>query len=70
MKNGQLKPGNNVQMGTEGQFIIGYSLHQRTGDTRCFIQNLEHIKQYISLPSNIIADSRYGREENYAYFEE
>ncbi|MED1421679.1 IS1182 family transposase [Bacillus smithii] len=70
MKNGQLKPGYNVQMGTEGQFIIGYSLHQRAGDTRCFIEHLEHVKQYISLPQNIIADSGYGSEENYTYLEE
>lgn len=27
MLNGQLKPGYNVQIGTENQFIIGYSLH-------------------------------------------
>jgi hypothetical protein len=35
MRNGQLKPGYNVQIGTENQFIIGYSLHQRHTDTRC-----------------------------------
>jgi hypothetical protein len=29
MKNGQLKPGYNVQMATENQFILFYSLHQR-----------------------------------------
>ncbi|KYD22824.1 hypothetical protein B4110_3847 [Parageobacillus toebii] len=68
MKNGQLKPGYNVQMGTEGQFIIGYSLHQRAGDTQCLIEHLEHVKQYIPLPQNIIGDSGYGSEENYTYF--
>jgi Transposase DDE domain len=70
MKNGQLKPGYNVQTETEGQFIIGYSLHQRAGDTRCLIEHLEHVKQYISLPQNIIGDSGYGSEENYTYLEE
>jgi transposase len=29
MRNGQLKSGYNVQIGTENQFIVGYSLHQR-----------------------------------------
>ncbi|MDZ7843188.1 MAG: hypothetical protein U5K99_00060 [Anaerolineales bacterium] len=29
MRNGQLKPGYNIQMGTEGQFITGFSIHQR-----------------------------------------
>jgi hypothetical protein len=33
MRNGQLKPGYNVQVGTENQFIVGYSLHQRPTDT-------------------------------------
>ncbi|MED4955155.1 hypothetical protein ABEO75_11230 [Paenibacillus macerans] len=33
MRNGQLKPGCNVQIGTENQFIVGYSLHQRLTDT-------------------------------------
>jgi hypothetical protein len=70
MKNGQLKPGYNVQTGTEGQFIIGYSLHQRAGDTQCLIEHLEHVKQYIPLPQNIIGDSGYGSEENYTYLEE
>lgn len=31
MKNGQLKPTYNAQIGTEGQFITGVSLYQRTG---------------------------------------
>jgi hypothetical protein len=29
MRNGQLKPGYNVHIGTENQFILGYSVHQR-----------------------------------------
>jgi transposase len=35
IKNGQLKPGYNIQIGTENQFIVGYSIHQRPGDTSC-----------------------------------
>ncbi len=27
------KPAYNVQTGTEGQFVVGFSLHQRAGDT-------------------------------------
>ena len=33
MLNGQLKPGYNVQIGTENQFILNYSIHQDAGDT-------------------------------------
>ncbi len=43
MKNGQLKPGYNVQMATENQFILFYSIHQRPTDTRCFIPHMEKL---------------------------
>jgi hypothetical protein len=56
MKNGQLKPGYNVQIGTENQFITGFSVHQRAGDTGCFIPHLEQL-------------AAYGSEENYTYCE-
>ena len=70
MKNGQLKPGYNVQIGTEHQFILGYSVHQRPTDTRCFIPHLEKVKaQFGKLPGTIIADAGYGGEENYDYLE-
>lgn len=70
MKNGQLKPGYNVQTGTENQFVTGFSIHQRPGDTSCMKPHLEHIKAlYGELPKNIIADAGYGSEENYEYLE-
>jgi transposase len=71
MQNGQLKPGYNVQIGTENQFIIGYSLHQRPTDTRCLIPHLEKVKSMLGkLPGTIIADAGYGGEENYTYLEQ
>jgi transposase len=70
MRNGQLKPGYNVQIGTESQFIIGYSLHQRPTDTRCLKPHLEKVKAALGkLPKTVIADAGYGGEENYAYLE-
>ena len=70
MKNGQLKPGYNVQIGTENQFIIGYSVHQRPTDTRCLKPHLEKVKALLGkLPPRIVADAGYGGEENYAYLE-
>lgn len=72
MKNGQLKPGYNVQIGTEDQFILAYSIHQRPGDTSCMKEHLEQAKEMMSgtFPNNIIADAGYGSEENYEYLEE
>ena len=70
LNKGQLKPAYNVQIGTENQFIVGFSVHQRPGDTRCLIPHLDHVKQQLGrLPRTIVADAGYGSEENYAYLE-
>lgn len=70
MRNGQLKPGYNIQIGTENQFIVGYSLHQRPTDTRTLKPHLEKVKEQLGhLHRIIIADAGYGSEENYAYLE-
>ena len=66
MKNGQLKPGYNVQLGTENQFVIGYSLHQRAGDPGCLIPHFELLKKYNRpIPKSLTADSGFGSEKNY-----
>lgn len=63
-------PAYNVQCGTENQFIVGFSLHQRAGDTACFIPHMEHIQETLgTLPVRVVADAGYGSEENYAYLE-
>lgn len=71
MKNGQLKPGYNLQMGTEGQFVVGFSIHQRPGDPGCLVPHMKGVKEKLGrLPKNVIADSAYGSEENYAYLDQ
>jgi transposase len=68
MKNGQLKPGYNVQIGTENQFVTGYSIHRRPGDTSCMKPHLEQFKKlHGKLPDSITTDAGYGSEENYEY---
>jgi len=68
MKNGQLKAAYNVQMATENQFILFYSMHQRPTDTRCFIPHLEKLAaSSLPMPKTVIADAGYGSEENYLY---
>jgi hypothetical protein len=63
------KPAYNVQAGTEGQFIVGFSVHGRAGDTACLIPHLEQVRANLNgrLPGKIVADAAYGSEENYAY---
>ena len=76
MKNGQLKPGytilaqGNVQIGTENQFVVGFSVHQRPGDSGCLVPHLEGLKSQLGrLPETVIADAGYGSEENYVYLD-
>jgi hypothetical protein len=69
MRTAQLKPAYNVQIGTENQFIAGYSFHQQPNDTVCMIDHLEKLKSRIGKPKRIIADAGYGSQENYDYLE-
>lgn len=71
MKNSQLKAAYNIQVGTENQFILGYSIHQKTTDTSFLIPHLNKMKEKLNgkMPENIIADAGYGSEENYSFLE-
>lgn len=70
MGNGQLKPGYNLQISTENQFVTHFSVHPNPTDTRTLIPHLEEEKEELgSLPKNLTADAGYGSQENYAYLE-
>lgn len=69
--NGQLKPAYNLQLGTENQFVVGFSLHLRPGDVGCLIPHLDEMKRLSGrLPDEIVADAGYGSEQNYLYLGE
>ncbi len=64
------KPAYNVQIGTENQFVVGFSLHQRAGDTTCLIPHLRGVQAALGrLPEQVVTDAGYGSEENYAFLE-
>lgn len=66
MKNGQLKPGYNVQIATNNQYVLAYDVFQNPTDFKTLIPFLETIKEnYFKLPKYIVADAGYGSEENY-----
>jgi transposase len=70
MRNHQLKAAYNLQMGTEDQFIVGFSVHQASTDTALLIPHLDKLEETLGrLPSVIVADAGYGSEENYEYLE-
>lgn len=71
MKNGQTKPGYNLQIGTENQFILDFGLFQYRGDPLTMIPFFNSFAgRYGKLPDKAVADSGYGSEENYRFMEE
>ena len=68
MMNGQLKPGYNIQISTENQFITHYSIFQRPTDTLTYISYQESFRdRYGRFSETNVADSGYGSEENYKF---
>ncbi len=71
MNNGQTKPGYNLQIGTENQFITDFALFPNPTDTLPCIPFMESFnKRYGLCPSTETADSGYGSEGNYRFMEE
>jgi len=68
MKNGQLKPGYNLQLSSNNQYITHYSIHQATTDSTTLPQHVnDFIQQHQITPDAVTADAGYGSEENYQY---
>ena len=68
MMNGQLKPGYNIQISTENQFITHYAIYQRPTDTLTLIPFLKLFKERYNLQSSVVvADSGYGSQENFEW---
>lgn len=65
MKNHELKPGNNLQIATNQQFVIAYDIFPNPTDTRTLRPFLQSMS-VLDLFSTIVADAGYGSEENYA----
>ena len=71
MNNGQTKPGYNLQISTENQFITDFALFPNPTDTLTLIPFFNSfLNRYGHLPSVAVADSGYGSEENYRFMDE
>ena len=71
MRNGQTKPGNNLQISTEHQFITDFALYPNPTDTLTMIPFLKSFAdRYGRSAETVVADSGYGSEENYRYMSE
>ena len=71
MNNGQTKPGYNLQIATENQFLVDFGLFPNPGDTLTmplFLTSFQ--RRYGHMASTAVADAGYGSEENYRFMEE
>lgn len=71
MNNGQTKPGYNLQIATESQFVTDFGIFHNPTDTLTMIPFLSSFRErYGHLAAEACADSGYGSEENYSFMEE
>ena len=60
-----------VITGTENQFIVNYTIHQKAGESDQFIARMTKFCEYQkTYPALVCGDSAYGNHENYAFLEE
>lgn len=71
MKNGQLKPGYNLQVSTENQFVTNVTVHQSSTDPNTLKDHLNaYSEKHDILPEKLTADAGYGSNENYTFLDE
>ncbi len=68
MRNAQLKPGYNVQIGVDSEYIVAADIFQDRNDVWTLVPFLKHMKEHLGFryPS-VTADSGYESEEAYDY---
>ena len=67
IKNGQLKPAYNLQIGVNSKYIVGLDLFPNPTDVRTLIPFLSVLESRDLKFKNIVADAGYEIEENYEY---
>ena len=71
MRNGQLKPGYNIQIGVESEYIVGVGSFSNRTDVNTLIPFLNRIRKHTNRKfENIVADAGYESSENYLYLNE
>lgn len=70
MRNSQLKPGYNIQIGVEGEYIVGVDISSERSDQLTLIPFLEKLNHQLPKKfEKIVADAGYESEENYQYLD-
>lgn len=70
MHNSQLKPGYNVQLGVEGEYITGIRVSDDRNDQPALIPLIDNMESNLKVRyTTITTDAGYESEENYTYLE-
>jgi len=70
MRNGQTKPGYNLQISTENQFITDFALYPNPTDTLTLPSFLNSFNsRFGHYAKTVVADSGYGSQENYLFMD-
>lgn len=71
MRNAQLKPGYNVQIGVDSEYVVGAEIFQDRNDVWTLVPFTKHLEEKLGFryPS-VTADSGYESEEGYSYLAE
>jgi transposase len=70
MRNSQLKPGYNVTLGVEGEYITGLHVSSERSEQLTLIPLLDNMEQHLGEQyEDVTADAGLESEENYTYFE-
>ena len=71
MRNAQLKPGYNVQLGVEGEYIVGVDVSSERSDQQTIIPLIERMERHLGRRyGDVTLDAGYESEENYTWFEQ
>lgn len=71
MKNGQLKPGYNLQHGVDSEYVVWLTLGYQPTDTTTLIPFLKSMEELLKFKyKKIVADAGYESEENYIYIQQ
>ena len=70
MRNAQLKPGYNIQIGVDSEYIVGVGVFSDRNDTNTLIPFVKQMEKTLGRKyEKITADAGYENEENYLWLE-
>jgi len=71
MRNAQLKPGYNIQLGVEAEYIVGVDVSNERSDQLTLIPLMTRMEAHLGQRyGDVTLDAGYESEENYTFFEQ